>query len=189
MHLRGQDCTATMVTMRKSLRFAVLERDQFRCRYCGRPTSETVILEVDHIHPRSKGGSDEMGNLATACWDCNSGKGAKILRPLPPRRPRGPRIPSVGPDLAEREMEDLAARFPVGSHCATPLKIATIGAQFGLAGYAAAYRFVKHLPKGDPEVPMPPQRRSDASWMRFVDLDFYHQQSLVMALAEAIDRH
>ena len=38
-----------------------------------------VKLEVDHVHPRSKGGSDSEDNLVTACFDCNQGKKDMIL--------------------------------------------------------------------------------------------------------------
>lgn len=58
-----------------SLRFRVLLRDQFKCVYCGRtPREDDVKLEVDHVHPKSKGGQDTMDNLVTACWECNQGK-------------------------------------------------------------------------------------------------------------------
>jgi 5-methylcytosine-specific restriction endonuclease McrA len=59
----------------KRLRFAVLERDDFTCQYCGRRPPE-VRLEVDHLEPRARGGKDGLWNLVTACWDCNRGKGA-----------------------------------------------------------------------------------------------------------------
>lgn len=59
-------------------RFAVLTRDGFRCRYCGRGAPD-VVLHVDHVIPRSKGGSNERWNLRTACADCNVGKGATHL--------------------------------------------------------------------------------------------------------------
>ena len=62
----------------KSLRFAVLRRDDFSCTYCGR-RPPSVILHVDHIKPWSKGGPTEMSNLRTACADCNLGKGATRL--------------------------------------------------------------------------------------------------------------
>ena len=54
-------------------RFAILERDGFRCVYCGRGASECA-LQVDHVHPVALGGTDDAENLVTACWDCNSGK-------------------------------------------------------------------------------------------------------------------
>ena len=62
----------------KSKRFEILQRDRFRCQYCGASANETT-LEVDHIVPVSKGGSDDDSNLITACWECNSGKSATEL--------------------------------------------------------------------------------------------------------------
>jgi hypothetical protein len=32
------------------------------------------VLQVDHIVPVCEGGSDDLINLATSCWECNSGK-------------------------------------------------------------------------------------------------------------------
>lgn len=59
-------------------RFEVFKRDNFTCGYCGQKPP-AVVLEVDHINPRSKGGSDGIGNLITACKDCNRGKSAILL--------------------------------------------------------------------------------------------------------------
>lgn len=55
------------------LRFTVLKRDGFKCRYCGRK-APAVVLEVDHIVPVAAGGTNELDNLVTACEDCNGGK-------------------------------------------------------------------------------------------------------------------
>jgi len=60
------------------LRFLVLARDGFRCRYCGRSAKET-ILHVDHIYPKSKGGKNNSSNLITSCRDCNLGKSDLII--------------------------------------------------------------------------------------------------------------
>jgi len=60
------------------LRFEVFKRDSFTCRYCGRQSPE-VILELDHIIPSCEGGSDDLMNLATSCWDCNRGKSGRPL--------------------------------------------------------------------------------------------------------------
>jgi hypothetical protein len=59
--------------VKRSLRFAVLARDSFTCRYCGAQAPH-VYLEVDHVEPKSWGGRDDMDNLVTACFDCNRGK-------------------------------------------------------------------------------------------------------------------
>lgn len=58
------------------LRLHVFERDSFACTYCG---ASGVPLAVDHIHPFSKGGSDDESNLTTACQSCNSSKSDKTL--------------------------------------------------------------------------------------------------------------
>ena len=63
----------------KRRRFQVLERDGFRCRYCG--TSGTANqLHVDHVMPVSRGGTDDMSNLVASCHACNLGKGALLLK-------------------------------------------------------------------------------------------------------------
>lgn len=62
----------------KSKRFEIFKRDNFTCQYCGqRPPN--VVLECDHLHPVSKGGTDADDNLITACWDCNRGKRAALV--------------------------------------------------------------------------------------------------------------
>lgn len=61
-----------------ALRFEVFKRDSFTCQYCGRKAPE-IVLELEHIEPVSKGGSDELLNLITSCWQCNSGKGDRRL--------------------------------------------------------------------------------------------------------------
>lgn len=61
------------------LRFQILARDKFRCRYCGRDAACGVRLELDHVLPMSKGGTWEYHNLVAACSDCNQGKKAAIM--------------------------------------------------------------------------------------------------------------
>ena len=67
------------MSISKKLRFEVLARDGFKCVYCGR-SSEEVILEIDHMMPKSKGGKDEFDNLVAACFDCNRGKRDLVLK-------------------------------------------------------------------------------------------------------------
>jgi hypothetical protein len=57
----------------KKNRFEVFKRDNFQCQYCGRDSPE-IVLEIDHIEPKSKGGTDDIFNLITSCYDCNRGK-------------------------------------------------------------------------------------------------------------------
>jgi len=62
----------------KSLRFEVFKRDSFTCQYCGRKAPD-VVLEVDHIKPVAEGGENDILNLITSCYECNRGKGKKLL--------------------------------------------------------------------------------------------------------------
>jgi hypothetical protein len=63
----------------KKLRFEILKRDEFRCRYCGRTEADGVKLHVDHVIAIALGGRNDPDNLATACADCNLGKSANLL--------------------------------------------------------------------------------------------------------------
>lgn len=66
------------MSISKKLRFEILQRDGFRCQYCGREGPE-VALEIDHIKPRARGGTDDPENLTVACFMCNRGKSDKPL--------------------------------------------------------------------------------------------------------------
>lgn len=77
------------------VRFRILRRDNFTCRYCGKRPPEVAItarekaagLKLDHIVPVAAGGP-LMGwdNFATACEECNAGKGDLVIDPseVPP---------------------------------------------------------------------------------------------------------
>jgi polyferredoxin len=60
-------------SLSKRVRFSIFDRDGFTCQYCGKAPPE-VMLQVDHIVPVAKGGTDDPGNLTTSCMACNSGK-------------------------------------------------------------------------------------------------------------------
>jgi len=54
------------------VRYQVLKRDR-TCRLCGAGPDDAV-LHVDHIIPRSQGGSSDIDNLQVLCQHCNLGK-------------------------------------------------------------------------------------------------------------------
>jgi len=54
------------------LREYVLEKWQRKCAYC---EAREVPLEIEHIVPKSRGGSTRASNLTLACHACNQGKG------------------------------------------------------------------------------------------------------------------
>ena len=57
-----------------SIRYEVLKRAEFRCELCG-ISAEEKSLEVDHIHPKSLGGKDDLSNYQALCYSCNASKG------------------------------------------------------------------------------------------------------------------
>jgi len=65
-------------TISKKIRFEVLNRDKFTCQYCGRTVEDNAKLEIDHIIPVSKGGTNHINNLKTSCFECNRGKRALL---------------------------------------------------------------------------------------------------------------
>jgi len=52
----------------------LLEKFGRRCVYCG---ATNVPLEVEHVIPKSRGGTDRIDNLVIACHECNQKKGNK----------------------------------------------------------------------------------------------------------------
>lgn len=66
--------TAAKITRKpvpRRVRFEVLRRDNYTCRYC-RSTDDP--LTIDHVKPVVLGGTDEPSNLVACCKDCNTGK-------------------------------------------------------------------------------------------------------------------
>jgi len=72
----------------------ILARDANICQYCGRhfPAHQ---LSLDHVVPRSRGGTTSWENVVCACLECNIRKGgrtpseARMRLIRPPRKPRG----------------------------------------------------------------------------------------------------
>jgi 5-methylcytosine-specific restriction endonuclease McrA len=68
----------------------LLHRDGYTCQYCGDRRHD---LTIDHIIPRSKGGTDSWENVVAACLKCNVKKGdrtpkeANMALSTTPRRP------------------------------------------------------------------------------------------------------
>lgn len=55
----------------------LLEKFNRQCVYCG---AKDTPLEIEHVQPRSKGGSDKVSNLTLACHKCNQAKGNRDIK-------------------------------------------------------------------------------------------------------------
>jgi len=75
-------------------RHTVFARDEHRCQYCGRrhPASQ---LSLDHVIPKSRGGTTTWENVVCCCLGCNIKKGGKtpheahmklVAKPIRPKR-------------------------------------------------------------------------------------------------------
>jgi 5-methylcytosine-specific restriction endonuclease McrA len=69
-------------------RRAVLDRDGHACAYCGGKADT-----IDHVRPRSRGGTHSWTNVVAACARCNHRKGDRLLSEIgwhlgvPPAQP------------------------------------------------------------------------------------------------------
>ena len=72
----------------------IYARDRSRCQYCGKKFT-TAELSLDHVVPRSRGGTTDWPNLVCCCVKCNVRKGGRmpaeagmklVARPVRPRR-------------------------------------------------------------------------------------------------------
>lgn len=70
-------CRVERGKVSNKMRFAVYQRDGYRCKYCGK-TQNRALLEVDHIYPIAKGGKTTFDNLQTLCHNCNVKKGSDV---------------------------------------------------------------------------------------------------------------
>jgi len=59
-----------------NLRAFVMARSNHCCAYCGK---RNLPLEIEHVIPRVKGGTNHLSNLVASCRDCNSKKGTQNL--------------------------------------------------------------------------------------------------------------
>ncbi|RMG15242.1 MAG: HNH endonuclease [Cyanobacteria bacterium J055] len=72
----------------------VLRRDNHTCQYCG----SRKHLTLDHVVPRSKGGTHTWDNVVTACSPCNARKGDRLLHQVGMKlktQPKAPMHPAV----------------------------------------------------------------------------------------------
>ncbi len=62
----------------------LLEKWDRKCAYC---ETENISLQIEHIHPKSKGGSNRISNLCLACEHCNIKKGTQDIKVFLAKKP------------------------------------------------------------------------------------------------------
>lgn len=63
---------------RRYLREMVIYRDGPQCFWCEAPLPDGSERTLDHLVPRSLGGSNDAKNLVLSCRPCNEDRGAKV---------------------------------------------------------------------------------------------------------------
>jgi 5-methylcytosine-specific restriction endonuclease McrA len=76
---------------RKITRRAVFARDSWTCQYCGHVRG---TLTLDHVIPRSRGGTSTWDNIVTCCAPCNRRKGDRLPKVAGMHPMTAPRAPS-----------------------------------------------------------------------------------------------
>ena len=74
-----------------------------KCAYCD---AENLALQVEHIHPKAKGGSNRISNLCLACEKCNLKKGTQDVKQFLAKKPN---ILKHILSQAKRPLKDAAA--------------------------------------------------------------------------------
>ncbi len=78
--------TLTLVAKPISLEegLKILERDQYRCQYCGldglASFENALAMSVDFVVPRARKGKKDPHNLVACCRSCNMIKGTRVYR-------------------------------------------------------------------------------------------------------------
>jgi 5-methylcytosine-specific restriction endonuclease McrA len=113
----------------------VLEKWGHRCAYCG---ARDVPLEVEHIVPKSRGGSDRVSNLALACRACNERKGNRTAAEFG--------HPAVQ-ERAKRSLQDAAAINSTRWALWRVLTALGLPVEVGTGGRTKYNRSQRNLPK------------------------------------------
>lgn len=97
--IMAQNCTKTHLRSIKLSARAIMERDNYTCQYTGKQLPRHK-LNIDHVLPRDKGGTDSWTNLVTCDKDLNSKKGNKLNSEMGLKLIKEPKAPVPKPASA-----------------------------------------------------------------------------------------
>lgn len=123
------------------LREYLLEKWGRACAYCD---ARQVPLQIDHIHPHARGGSNRASNLTLACRPCNEQKGAQLIEHFLLHAPD--RLHHI---LAttQRPLDAAAAINTVRWALVEALRATTLPLELGTGGRTKWNRSRLHIPK------------------------------------------
>ncbi len=119
----------------------LLEKWGRKCAYCGK---ENVPLEIEHIHPKSLGGSNRVSNLTLACVPCNQKKGNKDVVVFLAKSPD--RLKKILAQ-AKASLRDAAAVNSTRWALYQRLKATGMNVETGSGGRTKGNRMRLHVPK------------------------------------------
>lgn len=120
------------------VRVYLLQKWQYRCCYCG---ATGIPLQVEHLVPRGRGGSNRISNLALACKPCNVKKGTQTAQEFG--------FPHIQAQ-AKVPLKDAAHVSSIKTAVVNGLRTRFGSAQVGITfGYETSYKRLQvlHVPK------------------------------------------
>lgn len=112
-----------------------------KCTYC---KAENIPLQVEHIYPKAKGGSNRISNLCLACEKCNLKKGTQDIKDFLSRKPD---LLKEIQSLAKRPLKDAAAVNSTRWALFKTLKLTGLSVETGSGGLTKYNRTRLRLPK------------------------------------------
>ncbi len=119
----------------------LLEKWKRECAYCG---ARNVPLQIEHIHPKSKSGSDRISNLTLACQCCNQKKG---VLPVEVFLARKPELLKRILGQAKRPLKDAAAVNSTRWALVNALKTTGLAVETASGGRTKFNRMALGIPK------------------------------------------
>lgn len=119
----------------------LLEKWGRKCAYCG---AEGVPLQVEHIHPKARGGTNRVSNLTLACEPCNTRKGAQPIEVFLSHKPE---VLARIQARAKRPLKDAAAINATRWALFNALKATGLPVEVGTGGRTKWNRHRFSIPK------------------------------------------
>lgn len=123
------------------IREYLLNKWERKCTYC---KVENVPLQVEHIHPKSKGGSNRISNLCLACEKCNQKKGTRDIKDFLAKKPD---LLKQIMNQTKKTLKDAAAVNSTRWALFNKLKETGLPVSTGSGGLTKFNRFRLELPK------------------------------------------